>query len=181
MVKCLVALEFGGWTLVYTEGSAKRVKGWWQAGYGAWFGEGSARNLGTVVPLAEQQSVSRGELQGVLYMPCSRGGGGVIYALQQRRAGERMVVVLDSEYVYKGITVWSAKWRHRSWRVKMKEIGHRDLWEQIWDLRQQAGSQVQVIWTPAHLSVQGNAKADELAEQGWLHHRHNKKRRSEDS
>ena len=81
------------WTLVYTDGSAKQVRGWWQAGYGVWFGEADERNVGLLVPDSERQSVSRGELRGVLY------------TLQCRQACEKMVVVLDSEYVYKGIRV----------------------------------------------------------------------------
>ena len=38
-----------------------------------------------------------------------------------------MVVVLDSEYAYKGITAWSPNWHHHAWRVKSLEVGHRDL------------------------------------------------------
>ena len=50
-----------------------------------------------------------------------------------------MVVVLDSEYVYKGITEWSPKWHRHSWRVKSREVGHRDLWEAIFQLRRGLG------------------------------------------
>ena len=117
MVKRPVVLEEEGWTLVYTDGSTKQVRGRWQAGYGAWFGEGSERNEGSPVPTHERQNVSRGELRGVLY------------ALEQRRAKERMVVIVDSKYVFKGITEWSVKWHRHGWRVKSKDIGHRDLWE----------------------------------------------------
>ena len=39
VVKRLKVLETERWTLVYTDGSAKQVRGWWQAGYGVWFGE----------------------------------------------------------------------------------------------------------------------------------------------
>ena len=35
-----------------------------------------------------------------------------------------MVVVLDSEYLYKGITEWSPKWHRHLWRVKSREVGH---------------------------------------------------------
>ena len=52
-----------GWTVVYTDGSTKLVKGWWQAGYGGWFAEGSARNFSAQVPSHERQRVSRGELR----------------------------------------------------------------------------------------------------------------------
>ena len=40
------------------------------------------------------------------------------------RAGERLVVVLDSEYVCKGVTEWSIKWRRHGWRSRGREIGH---------------------------------------------------------
>ena len=88
-----------GWTVVYTDGSAKVVRRWAQAGYGAWYGPGSLRNSSDFVPLGEKQSVSRAELRGVLH------------AVHSRRWEERMIVVLDSEYVYKGITQWSSKWQ----------------------------------------------------------------------
>ena len=115
VVKCISVLEGEGWTVVYTDGSAERVKGWWQAGYGAWFGAGSARNVGARVLMWE--------LRGVLYaLPERPGGGG------------HMVVVLDSEYVFKGVIEWSPKWKRHSWRSKSTEIGHQDLWQEIWQL-----------------------------------------------
>ena len=67
------------------------------------FEDASPRNYSAPVPPHERQSVSRAELMGVLQ------------ALQLRRPGGRMVVVLDSEYVYKGITDWSPKWRRHGW------------------------------------------------------------------
>ena len=104
IIRRLALLEEEGWTLVYIDGSAKQVRGWWQAGYGAWFGEGKARNIGAPVPIHERQSVSRGELRGILY------------ALERRQAREKMVVILDSEYVSKGVTEWSVKCH--GWRVQ---------------------------------------------------------------
>ena len=91
-----------------------------------------------------------------------------------------MVVVVDSEYVYKGITEWSVKWHRHGWQVKNREVGHRDLWEQIFLLRREAGSLLQLVWTPSHMQVVGNDRADALAEEGRLQHPHNKKRRSEE-
>ena len=74
--------------------------------------------MGLPVPDSERQSVSKRALRGVLW-----------------RAGERMVVVLDPEYVYKGITEWSPKWHRHLWRIQSREVGHRDLWETIFRLR----------------------------------------------
>ena len=77
MVEKLAVLEREGWQLVYTDGSAKQVRGWWQAGYGVWFGEGGDSNVEALEPTHERQSVSRGELRGVLYaLEWRRGGGG---------------------------------------------------------------------------------------------------------
>ena len=82
-------------------------------------------------PLAhERQSISWGEL------------GGVLCALLARAAGERLLVVLASEYVFNGITKWSTKWRWHGWHMS-EEVGHRDLWEQILWLRESAGEMVQ--------------------------------------
>ena len=83
-------LEAKQWMLVGTDGSAKQVRGWLQADYGAWFGEADQRNVALPVPATERQSVSMGELHGF------------VHALQRPRAGEKMLVVLDSEYVYEG-------------------------------------------------------------------------------
>ena len=57
---------------------------------------------------------------------------------------------------------------------------NRDLWEQIFLLRREAGSLLQLVWTPSHMQVMGNDRADALAEEGRLQHPHNKKRRSEE-
>ena len=99
LVAELESLDGEGWTIVYTDGSLKMIRGWAQAGYGAWYGHDSLRNSSEFVPLGEKQSVSGAELRGVLH------------AVRSRRWEERMIVVLDSEYVFKGITQWSNKWQ----------------------------------------------------------------------
>ena len=108
-----------GWVVVYTDGSAKRVRGWMQAGCGVWFGEHHSHNFSSHVPAHECQSINRGELRGVLH------------AILSRTQGERMVVVLNSEYIFKGITIWSDKWRRHGWKTSSGEVGHRDMWEHI--------------------------------------------------
>ena len=52
-------------------------------------------------------------------------------------SGEKMV---DSEYVFKGTTQWSEKWRWHGWRLSSGEVGNRDLWEQIVWLRGRLGT-----------------------------------------
>ena len=102
--------------------------------------------MGLPAPPAERQSVSRGELRGVLY------------ALEQRRASEKMGVVLDSEYVYKGITEWPPKWQRHGRRVKSREIGRRDLGEAFYSFRQGAGALLLSVWTPSHMKEGGTMK-----------------------
>ena len=39
LLRELAGLVQEGWTLAYTDGSAKKVRGCMQAGYGVWYGE----------------------------------------------------------------------------------------------------------------------------------------------
>ena len=132
-----------------------------QAGYGVWYGEGHARNYAAHVPAHEHHSVSKGELKGVLHAMLARG------------SGKKLVVVLDSEYVFKGITHRSEKWRRHWWRTSSGEVGHRDLWEQILWLPGEAGDLLQVRWVPSHLGAQGNEGANVVAERGRVLHPNN--------
>ena len=84
-----------------------------------------------------------------------------------------MVVVLDLEYVYKGITQWSSKWQRHHWRVSGRDVEHKDLWSAVLAERELAGDRLQVRWVPSHLGVVGNEQADQLAEQGRLLHPYN--------
>ena len=77
-----------------------------------WFGEEAYRNFGAPVQTCQRQSVTQGELQEVLH------------AILQRNKDECMVVVLDSEYAYQGITEWSLKWRRHEWRAAAGKVGH---------------------------------------------------------
>ena len=78
--------------------------------------------------------------------------------------------------VFKGLV----KWERHGWRSRGKEIRHRDLWQEIWQLRQAAGSHMVVLWMPSHLNVKGNDEVDALAEAGCAQHPHNKRRRQEE-
>ena len=81
-----------------------------------------------------------------------------------------MVLVIDTEYVYKGITLWSPKWRRHNWCTPSGEVEHRDLWETILWERERAGDEFQLHWVPSHLGMEGNSGADVLAETGRAQH-----------
>jgi len=55
-----------GWLIIFTDGSAKQVRGYWQAGFEVFYGAVDTRNVSEHVPLGESQTVSRAELRGVL-------------------------------------------------------------------------------------------------------------------
>ena len=154
-------MESAGWVLAYTDGSAKTMRGRAQAGYGMSFADDSPRNHAAHVPEEECQSVNRGEL------------GGVLHALLHRQAEESLLVVMDSEYIFKGITDWLGKWRRRSWRMASGDVGHQDLWEQILWERERAGKYVHLRWIPSQLGVPGNHGADALVEAGSQQHPNN--------
>ena len=84
-----------------------------------------------------------------------------------------MIVVLDLEYVFKGIMQWSSKWQRHQWRVSGREVEHKELWIAVLAERELAGDRLQVRWVPSHLGVVGNEEADKMAEQGRLQHPYN--------
>ena len=56
-----------GWVGGCSDGSARRVRGWMQAGYGFFYMDQSEHNFAAHLPERECQSVSCGELRGVLH------------------------------------------------------------------------------------------------------------------
>ena len=52
-------------------------------------------------------------------------------------------------------------------------MGHGDLWEQILWERERSGDSLLIRWVPFHLEVEGNVRADQLAELGRESHPNN--------
>ena len=109
--------------ITYTDGSTKHVTGWMQVGDGVCFGLHHQHHFSAHVLADERQSIGWEEPQRVLH------------AMLSRVLGARMVVMLDLEYVFTGITIWSDKWRPHGGKTSPREVGHRDLWEHILWLR----------------------------------------------
>ena len=62
------------------------------------YGPGDKRNVSEHVPLGERQTVRRAELRGVLR------------ALTDKPPYKPLHIVLDSEYIYKGLVEWAERW-----------------------------------------------------------------------
>ena len=89
----------------------------------------------------------------------------VIEALAALKRPSQVVLHTDSQYVKLGITVWLSQWQRRGWRTAdRKPVKNVDLWQR---LAEQAGRhQVDWRWVRGHAGVEGNERADALANLG---------------
>lgn len=61
----------------------------------------------------------------------------VIKALEELEIGSPIRIYADSEYVIKGVTVWSCNWVRNGWKTRDgKAVLNKDLWEQLLGLYQ---------------------------------------------
>ena len=89
----------------------------------------------------------------------------VIEALAAVKRPSRLVVHTDSKYVKVGITEWIGQWQRRGWKTAGgKPVKNLDLWQRLAELAAQ--HQIEWRWVPGHAGVQGNERADALANQG---------------
>ena len=151
-------LQRGGWTVVFTDGSSKRLGGWDQAGYGCFYGDHHPRNVSAHVPEGETQSNNRGEVRAVL---C---------ALEAKSDSEKMTIVVDSEYVYDALTKHILKWEKAGWRSSSGAVSHSDLCIPVLAQMRRHQQTARSIWVPSRVVIVGNEGADQLVEQGRLSH-----------
>ena len=86
---------------------------------------------------------------------------GVLHALQTMEIGEPLVIVSDSEYVLKGLTLWHHAWIKRGWlTADGKPVKNRDLWEKLIAL---AGLHaIKFKHVKGHMGDWGNERVDTL-------------------
>lgn len=86
-------------------------------------------------------------------------------AIQALAALKRSCVVdlyTDSQYVRKGITEWLPQWKKRDWKTSdRKPVKNVDLWQALEE--QILRHQVAWHWVKGHAGVEGNERADRLA------------------
>lgn len=86
----------------------------------------------------------------------------VIRALEALRRPVDARVYTDSEYVRRGVTEWLASWKARGWRTADKKpVKNQDLWQRLDELM--APHRIEWRWVPGHAGVEGNERADQLA------------------
>ena len=89
----------------------------------------------------------------------------VIEALAALKKSSRVVIHTDSQYVKLGITEWIESWRKRGWKTSGgKPVKNVDLWQRLAELAGQ--HRIDWRWVPGHAGVEGNERADALANRG---------------
>jgi ribonuclease HI len=79
----------------------------------------------------------------------------------------RVELYSDSKYVLQGLSEWIKGWKARGWRTASKEpVKNQDLWQQLDDLVQGRGHQIEWHWVRGHAGDPGNERADALANRG---------------
>jgi ribonuclease HI len=88
-----------------------------------------------------------------------------IRALAALKRRCRVVIYTDSEYVRRGIDEWLVNWKRRGWKTAAKKpVKNEDLWRELDDLA--ARHDVHWRWVKAHAGIEGNERADALANLG---------------
>jgi ribonuclease HI len=89
----------------------------------------------------------------------------VISGLEALKKSTKVRVVLDSQYVQKGMNEWIHGWKARGWKTAAKQpVKNVDLWQRL-DLAV-ARHEVQWQWVKGHAGHEGNERADQLANKG---------------
>ncbi len=89
-------------------------------------------------------------------------------------SGEKAVVWSDSVYAVKGCNHWRHIWKNNGWKkisanakVRSRTIANPDLWKAI-DAQLSRNRLLTIAWCKGHSGLDGNERADELAERGRL-------------
>lgn len=92
---------------------------------------------------------------------------GAIRALQAlKKTNIPVKIHCDSAYVINGITSWIKGWKKKGWRKSdNKPVENVELWKYLDEL---ASAQEYIEWVKVkgHVGIEGNEKADELANRG---------------
>ncbi|MGV6801274.1 MAG: ribonuclease HI [bacterium] len=89
----------------------------------------------------------------------------VIEALKAVSTDIPIILHTDSNYVVKGITEWIMGWKNKGWKNSQKKpVKNKDLWLELDQLAK--GRDIQWKWVKGHAGIDGNERADALANLG---------------
>ena len=82
-----------------------------------------------------------------------------------KRKPSTVELYTDSVYVRDGITKWIHNWKKNGWRTAAKKpVKNDDLWKEL--DAQISQHNISSHWVKGHAGIEGNEKADELANRG---------------
>ena len=88
-----------------------------------------------------------------------------IEALNALKGPRSVILYTDSTYVMEGINSWIEGWKKRGWKTSArKPVKNQDLWQALDDAV--ARHDIKWHWVKGHAGVEGNEKADALANRG---------------
>ncbi|MCC6176868.1 MAG: ribonuclease HI [Chloroflexi bacterium] len=84
-----------------------------------------------------------------------------IEAVRATQDWPSVTIVLDSQYVRRGVTEWVVLWKRNGWLTSTKKpVENKDLWEELDAL---ADGRIHWRWTRGHSGTPGNERVDEIA------------------
>ena len=139
--------------IIYTDGACKP-----NPGIGGW---------GALLTIDSQMHPSHSHVQRPIYgaEPDTTNNKmeltAAIMALEALKWSCQVLMVTDSQYLQKGITVWMKNWKLQNWIGYKKPVKNKELWIRL----DKAISKhcVKWNWVKAHAGHPGNEKADALA------------------
>ena len=79
---------------------------------------------------------------------------------------DKVLIVTDSKYVFKGALGGAQKWRRHGWRGASCPVADSGLWSKVLALIECVRVDLKWLHVPSHVGICGNEKANTLAEQG---------------
>ncbi len=90
-----------------------------------------------------------------------------INALQALNRPSEVEMIVDSEYVRRGVTEWVAGWAEKGWKHKGGQpVPNADLWQTLWALSKE--HTIEWHWVRGHSGDPQNERVDRLARQARL-------------
>ncbi len=87
-----------------------------------------------------------------------------IASLQALKEACQIDLYTDSKYLLQGVTKWMQSWKQRGWKTAGKQpVKNLDLWQQLDELLESRGHEIQWHWVRGHSGHLENERADQLA------------------